>query len=293
MSFSSLMIRYLFAKGDRERDKDQKLPDTVEQIKNISYGPYGKENKLDLFYPTGNKEKLPVIVSFHGGAWVYGSKELYQYYCASLAKQGFIVVDFNYRLAPKHKYPAPLEDVNRVIEWLHTQGEAGNMDLSRIYMVGDSAGAHMLTLYTCICTNQAYAALYDFTVPHHFVPTAVALNCGVYDIYKEIADNEKQSKAMMNDFLGKKNQEELLKKVNAIDYITKEFPPTFLMSATGDFLKEQLPVMEKRLTELGVDHVSHIYGEDGTALGHVFHCDMRLQEAAVCNQEECEFFLAK
>lgn len=55
---------------------------------------------------------IPVIVSVHGGGWGYGDKERYQYYCMSLAQQGFAVVNFSYRLASKYKFPAPLEDTN-------------------------------------------------------------------------------------------------------------------------------------------------------------------------------------
>ena len=48
----------------------------------------------------------PVIVSFHGGGWVYGDKNVYQFYCMELAKRGFAVVNYSYNqrgllLAPR------------------------------------------------------------------------------------------------------------------------------------------------------------------------------------------------
>ena len=67
---------------------------------------------MDVYRPRDTDAVIPVIVSVHGGGWGYGDKERYQYYCMSLAQQGFAVVNFSYRLASKYKFPAPLEDTN-------------------------------------------------------------------------------------------------------------------------------------------------------------------------------------
>ena len=55
---------------------------------------------LDVYRPKLNiKGKLPVIMSVHGGGWVYGDKDVYQWYCMNLAQRGFAVVNYSYRLA--------------------------------------------------------------------------------------------------------------------------------------------------------------------------------------------------
>ena len=64
--------------------------------------------------------------------------------------------------------------------------------------MGDSAGAHNLGLYTCICTNPAYAANFDFAPPKDFVPTAIALNCGAFRIDTSKKDLTTE---LMADFL--------------------------------------------------------------------------------------------
>lgn len=79
---------------------------------------------------------LPVIVSVHGGGWGYGDKERYQYYCMSLAQQGFAVVNFSYRLASKYKFPAPLEDTNRVFVWLLAHAVRYGFDTHNVFCVG-------------------------------------------------------------------------------------------------------------------------------------------------------------
>lgn len=72
----------------------------VERINDLSYGPDPKWNLLDIYLPKKRTGKVPVIISIHGGGWVYGTKETYQFYGLGLAKEGFAFVNFNYRLAP-------------------------------------------------------------------------------------------------------------------------------------------------------------------------------------------------
>ena len=188
---TSTIVRKAFAAGDMVRDAGLKTPEDVQRFDNIVYGEDKVWQSLDVYRPkaTNIEEKLPVIVSVHGGGWVYGDKERYQYYCMSLAQRGFAVINFTYRLAPENKFPAMLEDLNLVCKWVMKRAGRFHFDTERIFAVGDSAGAHLLGLYAAICTNPAYAAKYDFAVPEGFALTAIALNCGVYRIPREGADN--------------------------------------------------------------------------------------------------------
>ena len=85
---------------DAKRDEGLTTPDCIERFDNIRYGEH-ERNILDVYRPKDQKGKLPLIVSIHGGGWVYGSKEINQFYCMSLAERGFAVVNFSYRLAPE------------------------------------------------------------------------------------------------------------------------------------------------------------------------------------------------
>ena len=175
MSELSDKIRSEFKKADDERDALMNTPEDIERWDNIVYGHDDREmQRLDVYRPKqAQGEDLPVIISVHGGAWMYGDKERYQYYCMSLAQRGFAVVNFTYRLAPESKFPAQLEDVNLVCKWVMKRAGRFHFDTERIFAVGDSAGAHLLGLYAAICTNPAYAAKYDFAVPEGFALTAI------------------------------------------------------------------------------------------------------------------------
>lgn len=286
MSITSIMFRKTAKKSDDARDAGLTTPQDIERFDDIVYGENEEWNVLDVYRPIAEMSRnLPVIVSVHGGGWVYGDKELYQYYCMSLAQRGFAVVNFTYRLAPEYKFPAPLEDTNAVMEWIYENAPDYGLDVEHIYMLGDSAGANILALYTAICTNPSYAANFKFHAPDGFVPKAIALNCGSY-----VQTDDEFTKALMADYLPKKGTEEELKLNNPLHYITEKYPPVYVMTSNGDFLKEQAPMMVEVLKEKGIPHVMKCYGDEKTELGHVFHCNIRLPEATVCNDEECEFF---
>ena len=123
MSQASDTMRREWKINDAKRDAGLTTPDDIQRFDDIQYGPDPVENKLDVYRPKNAQGKIPVIVSVHGGGWVYGDKELYQFYGMTLAQRGFAVVNFTYRLAPEVKFPAPLEDTNNVISWMYVNQE--------------------------------------------------------------------------------------------------------------------------------------------------------------------------
>ena len=288
MSFVSFMIRTMFRRGDDKRDAGCTTPPDVRRFDDLSYGPDAKWNVLDVYRPRDAVGPLPVIVSLHGGGWVYGDKERYQYYCMSLAQQGFVVVNFTYRLAPKHKFPAPVEDTNRVFTWLLDHAGDYGFDTRHVFAVGDSAGAHLLAMYSCICTDPDYAAGFPVQPPKGFAPTAVALNCGVYRIEK--GGKRDLTTLLMADYLPGRGTDEELRQISVLDHLTANFPPAFVMTAEGDFLAGQAKPMADALRALGVEAEYRCYGDKEHVLGHVFHCNVRSEAARRCNRDECDFF---
>jgi hypothetical protein len=106
----------------------------------------------------------------NGGAWVYGDKERYQWYCMDLALRGFAVLNFTYRLAPDFKFPASLEDACLVFSWVLDHAEEYGLDASKVFAVGDSAGAHLLGLFSNLCTNPTFAEKLSVKAPSDLHP---------------------------------------------------------------------------------------------------------------------------
>jgi len=320
MSVSAIIFTLACKKGDQERDSGLSTPDDIQRFDNIQYGKNSKWNVLDIYRPknrepesaSANTEptmtKLPVIVNFHGGGWVYGDKELYQFYCMHLSQSGFAVVNFTYRLAPRYKFPSPLQDMNNVMEFIFDNAETYGFDTDHIFFAGDSAGAHLASLYTQFCIqpelmiNELFPKGLGFTPKNEFIPKALLLNCGLYDVHYSMNLPHQNDggvnfifKNVMKDFCGwkrtffKTKANQMYKFLSPVNHMTKDFPPCLVMSANQDFLKEQYPFLIRQLENAGVRHEKRFYGSQEKPLTHVFHLNMKSEEAEICNKDEINF----
>ena len=285
----AMMIRKQFGEGDAIRDAGLTTPEGIERFDDIAYGPDPAWQMLDVYRPREAEGTLPVIVSVHGGGWVYGDKDRYQWYCMDLALRGFVVVNFTYRLAPEFQFPASMEDTCAVFTWTVENIAQYGGDPACVFAVGDSAGGHMLGLFCNMCTNPAYRAEFDFAPPADFVPRAVGLNCGAYQIHVT-DDPEDLTSALMADYLPNGGDERELDLVNVEPHVTADFPPAFIMTSDGDFLHDAAEPFSKLLRKLEITHELHVYGGIGEPLGHVFHCNMKSEDARRCNDDEARFF---
>lgn len=164
------------------------------------------------------------------------------------------------------------------------------MDLDNVFAVGDSAGGHILALFSAMCTNPDFAANFDFKAPEGFVPKAIALNCAVLDMEMAKKGFGGTTMQLMKEVLPKKGTEEELQLINPILYVNEKFPPSFIMTSNEDFLKEHPKTFKRKLDSCGVPYVYKFYGDETNKLGHVFHLDMRNKTGILCNDAECEYF---
>ena len=288
MSAISKMIRKRFGEGDRKRDAGLTTPENVVRYDDIAYGRSRKWQILDVYRPKGVEGKLPVIISVHGGGWVYGSKEVYQFYCMNLAQRGFAVVNFTYRLAPEYHYPACVEDTNKVVKWVLKHDEEYGFDLNNVFAVGDSAGGQILSVYSAILTNPKFAEEYGLKLPKKFRFNAIGLNCGRYR--GDPKETESLSNSLMGEVLPTDWSGKDLNKLDCVGNVTPDFPPCFIMTSVGDMLKDQPEKLIPDLIRNDVPFTFRFYGDHNNKLGHVFHCNIKTADAALCNDEECEFF---
>src|SRR5579862_8892740 len=101
-------------------------------------------------YDPGSASPSPGIVFFHGGGFVIGSIDTHDGLCRRVANySGCRVVSVDYRLAPEHKFPVPLEDCVASTRWAAAHGAEFGIDPARLFVAGESAGAN-LALATAI-----------------------------------------------------------------------------------------------------------------------------------------------
>lgn len=96
-------------------------------------------------YRDGDGDALPVVLYAHGGGWVMGSVDTHDGLCRHLAAaSGWAVLSVDYRLAPEHPYPAPLDDMVRALTWVRgPEAPRHGLDPRRTAVAGDSSGGHL------------------------------------------------------------------------------------------------------------------------------------------------------
>lgn len=286
MSLQSLMFNIGATINDYKRDKAIPLPAGITQCRNISYGSHGKWNLLDVYYPDGTVGPLPTIVSIHGGGYVYGNKEIYRRYGMDMARRGFAFVNFNYRLAPKWRFPAPLWDTNSVMNWICKNAVRYHLDPGRIIIVGDSAGAQLASQYAAIASNPEYAATFPMRLPEITI-RALGLNCGMYDPKTFIGDGVS---GVAKDYLGK-HFDPADPRLLVLEAIGANYPAAHITTAHHDFLKSQAQPMFDFLSGKGIPCKIDCYGsEEDKTVGHVFHVTITNPEAVRCNDDAAAFF---
>ncbi|MGJ8593302.1 MAG: alpha/beta hydrolase [Aquaticitalea sp.] len=111
-------------------------------------------NRLNVFIPNNlNERKVPVLIFIHGGYWEEGNKDIYGFLGRNFAKHDVVTVIPNYRLSPNASYNEMANDVVKIIRWTQDQIEEYGGDSNQIYLMGHSAGGHLIAL---VVTNPKY-----------------------------------------------------------------------------------------------------------------------------------------
>jgi acetyl esterase/lipase len=102
--------------------------------------------RYDHYRPLGVSGPAPAVVFVHGGAWVHGDPSQAAGNALHFARRGIASISLSYRLAPAHRFPAPLDDVRRGLRHARAHADELGIDRDRMALVGLSAGAHLALL---------------------------------------------------------------------------------------------------------------------------------------------------
>jgi alpha-L-fucosidase 2 len=196
----------------------------------IEYGTAAGESlKLDAYVPEG-AGPFPAVILVHGGSWMGGDKSggPQKGYMAPmhepLQKAGFAWFSINYRLAPKHKYPACIEDVETAIRWVKAHAKEFHLDPQRIALSGESAGGHLVALAAVRMDDSTRLAA---VVPFY----------GVFDMASMAAPGQTLTKAIAALF-GRNAVDEsltpMLRESSPILHVKRGLPPMLLVHGDGD-----------------------------------------------------------
>ncbi len=112
----------------------------------ITYSTVGdRALLLDAFIPNAAGTH-PAVLVVHGGAWRSGNRRQLRAYATALAERGFVCFAIDYRLAPKHKFPAQIEDCRMAVRWIRKNASHYKVNPDRLGAIGYSAGGHLVSL---------------------------------------------------------------------------------------------------------------------------------------------------
>src|SRR5215510_11306524 len=130
-----------------------KLPADVED-KVLPIGPYG-QTSVTIYRPQGHSSSLPVVMYFHGGGWVLGSKHTHDRLLRDLVNgtnAAFVFV--NYTPSPEAQFPVPIEQAFAATKYVADHGDELGLDATRLAVAGDSVGGNMAAVVTQLAKER-------------------------------------------------------------------------------------------------------------------------------------------
>ncbi len=149
----------------------------IKVQRDVQYGP-DERQRLDIFTPAGGFDPhRPVLLFVHGGGFIAGDKHaegspFYSNIGQWAVRNGCNGITITYRLAPKHQWPSGIEDLRAAVDFIRQQGTSYGIDASRVFLIGQSAGAAHVASYV------AHAGLY---APRPHGVKGIILLSGIYN----------------------------------------------------------------------------------------------------------------
>ncbi|BCW65598.1 hypothetical protein NicSoilB4_03610 [Arthrobacter sp. NicSoilB4] len=258
---------------------------------------------------------LAVYVYFHGGGWTSGDKASLTKYCASQAEGGMVVVNVNYRKAPRFQMSHVLADANAALAWVRQNIAGYGGDASRIVLGGDSAGGQIAALLTAASFQPELARHHGLTPA---VPASdfkgLVQHCSVVDfsVFFEkgfvlslnfirmllpglhpggrtggrtgsLVDGLRRAFGGVGRSGSDTGHLEALRRgagfLSPIEWLDSRFPPVFVTTSERDFFFAANMNFIARLREHGVHVDSLIYGWDSSNTEHTWQQDFRYPES--------------
>ncbi len=130
------------------------VPADIEDI-TIPGGPK-RQVSLRIVRPQERKDRLPVIMYFHGGGWILGSKQTHDRLIRLIAqKVGAAVVFVNFSRSPEEKYPVAIEEAYAATTYIAEHGAEHNLEGSQLAVAGDSVGGNMATVMAIMAKQHS------------------------------------------------------------------------------------------------------------------------------------------
>lgn len=206
-------------------------------------GPVG-DIPIRIYDNRPDRAAGPVLVFFHGGGWVIGDLDTHDPYCAEAARQlDMPVIAVDYRLAPEHPFPAAPEDCEAAARWV-----ADNIACTGLVLSGESAGGN-LTIVTALSLRDKPASKPVIAI--HPIYPAVTTHDD-WQSYRDFGEDHLLTKGGMTWFGNHYAADPADYRASPLDFPADGLPPTLLVTASLDPLRDQGRAYAAKLVEAGV-----------------------------------------
>jgi acetyl esterase/lipase len=212
-------------------------------VPDIVYTSPGRPSPMvgDIYHPPAGGRPARAVLMIHGDGRI-GDDGRWQMagLARKLAKQGYVVFNITYRMAPEWTYPAPLVDVEEALDWMREHGEEHGIDPNRIAVYGYSAGGYAGSLGALVERGKGYPV------------KAIVLGGSPSDLTYYSGGE------LMRKYLGGTKEEfpALYHEASPVNHVTRQSPPFFLFHGDRDTLvnPDHLQEMHVELMAKGVEH---------------------------------------
>ncbi len=213
-------------------------------------GPNGPV-PVRLYKPVSGGENLPVLVYYHGGGWVIGSRDSHDALCRQVANEGeFAVLSVDYRMGPEFAFPAAPDDCFAAYEWTIENIGSYGLDASRVAVGGDSAGGNLSAVVSLMARDKDIQApvfqwlIYPATDAKMDTPSHEALAEGYFltrDLMKWFQGHYLQNEGDIDDWRASPLHAASL----------ADLPPALIQTAGFDPLKDEAVAYGERMRKEG------------------------------------------
>ncbi|KAI9253224.1 alpha/beta hydrolase fold-domain-containing protein [Sporodiniella umbellata] len=223
-----------------------------------------KKVKVSIIKPSGhNNEVLPVILYLHGGGWVFCNYVTFSKQMHQMANCANAYVVFpHYSLSPEAKYPVALEECYTTLQWMQKNSKSLKFDLSRLAVVGDSAGGNLAAALTLLCKQRNNKGIKQQVL--YYPVTDSNFETSTYRQYTNSnGPNAKFMKYLWECYVRdeKDYHSSLVAPLKATDEELEGLPPALFVFAEIDALRDEGEAYAKKLRKAGVDILSVRYNQ--------------------------------
>jgi acetyl esterase/lipase len=237
------------------------LPQVTKEDHSIPGAAGDPDVLVRIYRPIDASGSLPALLWIHGGGYVLGSVAMNDFAIQHLIKEvGCVAVSVEYRLAPEHPFPAPLEDCYAALKWLYAHAAALGVDPTRIAIGGASAGGGLAAGLVLLARDRGEVPvvfqllIYPMIDDRNSTPSSHAITDS--RIWNR-ASNHKGWRAFLGQEPGGDDVSPYAAAARATDLTG--LPPAYIPVGTLDLFLDENIAYAQRLLQAGVPVELHIY----------------------------------